>query len=145
MIDEGEFKDELEQDFKKAMRYDNIKFENPDRLREIDKKNNLLSRRGAHITLHDVASFIKFIDISMQRGIVQDPGEKEDIIALKQRLIKFLNLATPENYDILADAELTQKFAEEERARIEATRRPDGSLPADDDKQKKTGGAPFPI
>jgi len=56
MIDEGEFKDELEQDFKKAMRYDNIKFENPDRLREIDKKNNLLSRRGAHITLHDVAS-----------------------------------------------------------------------------------------
>ena len=137
--------DKLDKAMSKASAYDQIMFENPDRLRELDKKNNLLKRKSSYITLHDVAGFISFIDVSLSRGIVQDPTEKEDIIAFKQRLTKFLNLATPENYDILADKKETQLFVERERERIEATRLPDGSLPADNDKQKKTGVAPFPI
>ena len=109
--------------------YDKIAFENPDKLRELDKKNRLLDRKHGYITIHDVLMMVRLIEVTMKRGGIKEE-EKEDVLALKQRFTKFLNLAVPEEFDILAEREKVDKFVAEEQAKIEATRLPDGSLPA---------------
>ncbi len=136
--------EEIDNDQIAATPYDSIVFENPENIKMLDKKNNLLKRKSAYITLHDVASMIKLIEVTMERGGIEE-DEKEDVIALKQRFIRFLNIAVPEEYDLMADREKVKAYVEKERAEIEATRLPDGSLPAAPGRLDKTGGAPFPL
>jgi len=130
---------------KKENNPDTVMVENPDKNPELAKRKKASKYKGANISLHDIHSCVRIIDVMGERFGYND-DETSDVNALRQRLVKFLNFNVPEDYDMQANREATRKYAEAEQAKLDSKRNADGSIDSEFGKRlEPSGGAPFPI